>query len=325
MSVFEKHQIEKISSWNEQLNHSVKLELVLTDHAEGKQIEAVGQALEQTAPNLSIERVKADTGLPGFRIKENILFSAFPLQKEFDPFMEALSFLDGSLPELPENVRQDLDAVSMPVMLKLYIALACPHCPAMVKTVIPLAVHCKNIFLEIIDGSLFTEKAQADNVLSAPCLILDDDFRWTEYVDSLEITDMLTQRDPSRLGARTLKTILENGDAEWITDQMVEKGLVFESFYKLLLHETWSVRLGAMVVVEDLGERAPEIAASMCPVLIDAFKKHDISIQGDILYALGEAGSEETLDWIKNVLPTLEHEDLIDAAKDAMETLESNV
>lgn len=325
MTVFEKDQLQKLQDWNSLLDIPVGVELVLAEHREDKQIEAVGKALEKAAPKLRIERGENESGLPGLQLKKNIRFSALPLQKEFEPFIQALSYLGGSPPELPEGIQSKLDKINVPVMLKLYIALACPHCPAMVKNVIPLAFHCPNIHLDIIDGTLFSQEAQQDSVMSAPCLILDDDFRWTEYVDAEEITDMITQRDPSRLGARTLRTILENGDAEWLVDQMIEKGEIFSSFYQLLLHETWSVRLGAMVVVEDLGERAPEIAQTMCPVLMDAFEKYGVTVQGDILYALGEAGSPRTQDWIKSILPSLEHEDLIDAAEDALESLESRI
>ena len=76
-----------------------------------------------------------------------------------------------------------------------------------------------------------------------------------------------------------------------------------------------------MVVIEELAETDPDLAASMCPVLIDLFDKKNVPIQGDILYALGEAGTMETREWIRTKLPRLEHPDLIDAAKDALDSL----
>ena len=159
--------------------------------------------------------------------------------------------------------------------------------------------------------------------MSAPCLILDDDFRWTGSVPAQEIVKMITSRDPSQLSAKTLKTILEQGDAAWIARQMVKKKKIFDAFIKLLVHETWSVRLGAMVVIEELVETDPDIAALLCPPLIDLFDGKDIPIQGDILYALGEAGDRKTKKWISEKLPKLEHQDLIDAAAEALDSLES--
>ncbi|RLB99077.1 MAG: hypothetical protein DRH90_21035 [Deltaproteobacteria bacterium] len=199
--------------------------------------------------------------------------------------------------------------------------MECPHCPNVVRTIIPMAMICENLHLQIIDGTLFPETAQKDGVMSAPCLILDDDFRWTGEVTAQEIIEIITNRDPSQLSAATLKNILEQGDASWIARQMMEKGKIFDGFIKLLLHETWSVRLGAMVIVEELAETDPKLAAKLCPELIALFDKKEIPVQGDILYVLGEAGNSETKKWINNKIDTLEHQDLIDAANDALETL----
>ncbi len=189
----------------------------------------------------------------------------------------------------------------------------------------PLALYCKNISFHIIDGSLFPKTAQKDGVMSAPCLILDDDFRWTGSVQPQEIIKMITDRDPSQLSAGTLKTILEQGDAAWITQAMIKNKGIFDAFFKLLLHETWSVRLGAMVIVEELAETDPGLAASLGPVLTNLFDEKDVPIQGDILYALGEAGDLETKKWIQTKLPELEHPDLIDAAKDALDSLKTKL
>jgi hypothetical protein len=129
----------------------------------------------------------------------------------------------------------------------------------------------------------------------------------------------------AHLSTGTLKTILEQGDADWIARRMIEKNTIFDAFINLLLHETWSVRLGVMVVVETLAETDPELAARICPLLIHQFHGKDIPVQGDILYALGEAGDRKTMEWIKKKRIELTHTDLIDAAEEALETLASKI
>jgi HEAT repeat protein len=93
----------------------------------------------------------------------------------------------------------------------------------------------------------------------------------------------------------------------------------------LLLHPEWSVRLGAMVVVESLAEEAPPLAARLCPVLVQAFENQTVSVQGDILYALGEVGDQTTRAWIEHIMPDLTHPDLVDAAKDALAAIQDRV
>ena len=159
--------------------------------------------------------------------------------------------------------------------------------------------------------------------MSAPCLILDNGFRWTGAVTAEEVLSMVTQRDVSLLSSQTLKTILEQGDADWISREMIRAGTIFKGFVKLLLHDSWSVRLGAMVVVESLGEESPELALELCPTLIRAFDHSAVPVQGDILYALGETGNLETKKWVGEVFKGLENEEVKEAAKDAIEAIES--
>lgn len=300
-----------------------RIQVVTTGHAEDHQFLSIADELTTLMPDLNIESEKNDTGLPGFRLKDNIVYSAFPFDKELEPFLDALSILSGNGPALLDTLQKPLDDIDIPVRLTFYIALQCPFCPIVAKTVFPLAIHCPHISLHIIDGSLFSETAAKNGVMSAPCLILDDGFRWTGHVNADEILNMITHRDPSKLSAGTLQTILEQGDAAWITRQMKEKRLIFDGFITLLLHDTWSVRLGAMVIVEELCDSAPELAARLCPVLMDRFDEKEIPVKGDILYVLGLSGNETTKKWIKAKFASFGHQDLMDAAEDAVGTLES--
>jgi hypothetical protein len=103
---------------------------------------------------------------------------------------------------------------------------------------------------------------------------------------------------------------------------MIQSDTLFQGFLDLLLHPEWSVRLGAMVVVEHLTENAPAMAARLCPVLMKAFDHvSDISIQGDIFYILGETGNQTTAAWIETKMPGLTHPDLKEAAEDALSAI----
>ncbi len=321
MQKFDEQSTSLIQNWDQAIKDQIKIKLITADHIENNQFLNFTKKLLDTAPKLIIESEKGEKELPCFMLKENITYSALPLSRELTPFLEALSQIDSNEIRLSDSILQSLDKIDIPVSLKLYIALECPHCPNVVKTLMPLAMVCKNLHLHIIDGTLFPETATKDGVMSAPCLILDDDFRWTGEVSAQEVIKMITDRDPSQLSAVTLKNIIEQGDASWIAGQMIEKKKIFDGFIKLLLHEVWSVRLGAMVIVEELVETDPELAAKLCPKLIDLFDTKDVPVQGDILYVLGEAGSSETKKWINNKITTLEHQDLIDAANDALDTL----
>ena len=310
----------QIKDWNQTIVEKVAIRLDVTGHKEDDSFKNVAGQLTRYASNLEINVEESENDLPGFILSENISFHAFPAEKELEPFLNTLSRLNTHSGE--PNHGHDFEKIDIPVELNLYIALMCPHCPQMVNTLVPLAIGDPNIHLNIIDGSLFPELAQKNRVMAAPCLILDNDFRWTGSVSAEEVHKMICDRDPATLSVESLKNILEQGDASWITHQMIETGKIFDSVIQLLIHETWSVRLGAMVIVEELAEANPGLAADLCSPLMQIYGQKDTTVQGDILYALGEAGSLDIIEWINAQIPEMDHPDLIESANDAIDTLE---
>ncbi|WP_321418225.1 thioredoxin family protein [uncultured Desulfobacter sp.] len=309
---------ERIKSWTP-LGRPI-LDIAETEHTEQKRFETFAGQWQEISDSISWTTGSQPADLPGFFLKNNILYSALPLERELSPFLKGLDALDE--PALDDGLLKTLSNLETPCRMTLYIALQCPHCPGMVEQLLPLAAACENIHLHIIDGSLFPEKAQEDKVMSAPCLILNDETRWTGAVAQEEIVDMILNKESMDLDTKALKTILEDGRAAWITERMLASNQLFKGFSGLLLHETWSVRLGAMVVVEALAEKSPKLCTELEKTLIDVFSTKDVPVQGDILYALGEIGTPDTRDWIEAQQETLTHEDLKDAAADAIQSIE---
>lgn len=332
-----------ITQWAEdQPKHQaedLQIKFMASGHESDNKLEQFCDMLTQLAPCIKIDKGRdSDIELPEIRVRKNIIYSAVPLAMELKPFLKALSLASGTsssengtpkktakgtISLVPEKIKQDLEKIDIPVQLTLYVAEACPHCPGVVNTILPMAFACDHIFLTIIDGTLFTEKAAKNSVMSAPCLILDDDFRWTGAVSLEEVTDMIVNRKAANLSASTLKMILEDGRAAWIAHQMMEQNRIFSGFIDLLTHEIWSVRLGAMVILEELAEENRALAAKIAPPLWKIFDKADIPVKGDILYALGEAGDIKIKQEILDITKTLENQDLKDAAMEAVENIES--
>ncbi len=235
------------------------------------------------------------------------------------------------LPALSNEIMAKLASIKEPFEAKLYVARQCPHCPHFIQTVLPIALSSENIRLNIIDGTIATEQAAADNIMSVPCLILDG-FRCSgskitpsELIDI--IINIVVKHDPAGLTTSSLKNILEDGKADWIAQQMVDTNTLFKGFIGLITHEIWSVRLGAMVVLEEIAQQAPELALTIAPELLNLFSKADIPTQGDILYALGMVGDKAVKDSIIRFMDNqqINHADVIEAAEDAIDSIESRL
>ncbi|MBF0467339.1 MAG: thioredoxin family protein [Desulfamplus sp.] len=225
---------------------------------------------------------------------------------------------------LSEAIRGALSTLEVPVELKLYVAGQCPHCPGVIRALVPLAAEFEKIHLTIIDGTMHADLASSDSIMSVPSVVLDNGFRWTGSVNPEEIADIIANRDLSNLSTSSLKTILEEGKARWIARQMLDCKTMFPGFTALITHETWSVRLGAMVVLESIAEQSPELALTIAPELLGRFSDiADTPTQGDILYALGEIGDESVKKQITGLMNRISHPEVMEAAKAAVESIES--
>jgi len=109
-----------------------------------------------------------------------------------------------------------------------------------------------------------------------------------------------------------------------LADKMIEAGRVFPAFPDVLTQELFSIRLGAMVIMEDLGERAPALARTALEPLWQKMPGSDEAVQGDIIYLVGEIGD---IDWVPRLEAFLNlgvSPDLEDAVQDALDALTSN-
>jgi len=328
---FESKDKEIIFNWNNIQKQDIQIQIISAENEYDESFELFGKLIEENISCIKVVKQKdEDAPLPIIKLSDNIFYHAIPLDKQLEPFLNSLSLINNTATsfdiknkiDFSETTKSNLLKIDIPVNLKLYIAQQCPHCPKMINFIVPLAVNCKNINLKIIDGTIFTEQAQKDKVMSSPCLILDNDFRWTGDVTTDEITNMIINRDPSSLSVLSLKNILEDGKASWITQQMLEQNKIFKNFISLMLDEIWSVRLGAMVIIEDLVENSSELALKLVPKLLENFENSPESVQGDILYALGEIGNQKTKNQIIDLVKNFDNPELKEAAQEAIEAIE---
>ena len=321
--MFSSEEKALIKTFSLRQKHDIIIKFIESGQKEDKSINNFLSELSDLSPHIQVKtEQKKDNHLPEIVIAENIKYAAVPLAQELEPFLNALlPELVSSQSILSQKVRKDLKKIEIPVKLKLFVAGECPHCAGFVNNMAAMAHACKNIDVTIIDAALFTKEAARNSIMSVPCLVLDEEFRWTGTIAMEEITHVLADRDPAGLKAENLRTILENGKASWLTRQMIAKNMIFPEFIKLVIHGIWSVRLGAMVVVEELAEKNIELANKICPVLWKQYPSVSMDVKGDILYAIGEAGTSKDIKLIENTIKSSDSPELKEAARDALENI----
>lgn len=310
---------DKIVKWNRARPALRPLRLIKNGDGRVKSVALFCDALSSAATGIHVKAQSDESAsLPGLRIGDTIYYHAVPAGPELDPFLTALE--DRGLP-LGEGLQASVDRIEAPAQIRLYIAPHCPFCPQAVRKLLPLAASSPLIRLEIIDGALFKDEADAAAIQSAPTTVLDSQYRWVGLPPVPEILRLILDRDPSQLGPSALRGMIEEGNAAGLARLMVDADKVFPAFTELLTHEKWPVRLGAMACFEYLAESAPRLAARYIDPLWECFQDTDTQVRGDIAYLMGESGSREAVKHLESIIQGDFTEELKEAALEGLQSL----
>ncbi|WP_373498114.1 hypothetical protein [Desulfococcus sp.] len=314
-----------ISEWNDRLPGDVTAILIRAGNAQDDPFLEFCRIFKKWAPK--VDFIPADVPgkrAPAIEIRPGLRYRAIPAGPELGPFLDALS----GPPSEPMPEADLAEAPAFPMRLTLYIADRCPFCPGAVRSLLPLTADGGPADLTIVDAGRFPEDAAADGVRSVPALVFRDPVGgdricWTGTLSIPEILGVAASRDPSRLGAESMASMIEAGDAAGLADMMLQKGMIFPAFLELLTHEKWPTRLGAMVAAETLAEKSPKLGACLIEPLWALFPAAEEAVQGDILYLLGTVGDAGILGRLASVISGPHPTQVKEAAREAVAAIRS--
>ncbi len=313
---------KQITALNKTLAKEIQIKCLHNDHEQSDPIVQFCDYLSQQVPKISVKKESGDADeFPAIHIHDGLSYQAVPTGTEIAPFIEALQMTAADTAQVDQDIALQLESIDLPTHLVLYVAAQCSFCPQAVRQLLPLLVANRHIHLTVIDAMSFPELAEKDKLQSVPTLILEDQFRWTGTFLTNEIVEIMAKRDPSALGPLSLEMMLKEGDAGRLTEMMLKKAQIFPAFYDLLLHPKWPVRLGAMVVMEELIEKNPDLAAQTIPSLWQQFDAVDDRVKGDLVYILGQIAPLETKPLLESILEGDYEEEVKEAAREAIEQL----
>ncbi len=319
-----KKKADAIRKWNEGLIHGVTLRLIRTDGSQSRAIEGFIRDFSELAPGIVLEEEKGkDEDLPGIYIRKSWELHFVPEGTELDPFLDLLSAVDMGAADIRDDIRDILENHSGGVPLTLFLSTQCHNCPAVMRQIAPLPLVNPALRVRVIDGLLFPDQASEHRIQAVPTLIGEGGIRWTGQIRLEEVIEALVSRDKERFDKETIERMITEGDAAPLADMMIEAGRLFPDFLDVLTQELFSIRLGAMVIMEDIAERAPDLARTALEPLWQKMSGSDESVQGDIIYLVGEIGD---IDWVPRLEVFLKvgvSPDLEDAVQDALDALTS--
>jgi hypothetical protein len=137
-----------------------------------------------------------------------------------------------------------------------------------------------------------------------------------------EVLEVIIHRDPQDLSAQILNRMVVEGDAALLAEMMLKSGCVYPAFLDVLSNPLLSVRLGAMVAAEEIGERDRTLGWAILEGLWGRLDTLPDSVKGDMLYLFGELGSSEWAPRLRGLIEKGLQGELREAAEEAIENLD---
>ncbi len=160
-------------------------------------------------------------------------------------------------------------------------------------------------------------------VRSAPTVILDGEFRWAGQIRLEELVDTLISRDAAQLDQQALVGMLREGNATQLAQMMLRRRQIFPAFMPLLGHAEWSVRMGAMVTLEEIADQEPQVAQQAIGSVREFLDSAPESVRGDVIYLLGRLGDVGSVERLRQMLTKETNEELRDVLAEALDALGS--
>jgi len=319
-----KRREDGIRKWNDGLTRGISVVLVRTESPQSSIIESFARDLSALAPNIVLEERTGGKGeLPGLLIGESWRLHFVPEGTELDPFLDLLSAIDRGEAPLRNDLREMLKQYPDEIPLTLFLSTQCPNCPLVMRQIAPLPLIHPGIHLTAIDGLLFPDLASEHRILAVPTLIGEGGVRWTGQIRLEAVIETLMHRGEGRFTREVLERMITEGNAGSLADTMIQADRLFPAFLDLLTHEVFSLRLGAMVVMEELGERAPGLARSALEPLWKRMAQADESVRGDIIYVIGVIGDSAWISRLESLMGGGVSGALEEAAQDAIASLKA--
>ena len=157
----------------------LKLQLHLDERPVSRELKGYMEALAELTDKLTIEMGDGREEAPCVKVLRSdgswsgLAFHGVPGGHEFTSFVLGLYNAAGPGQPLDADIRQAIAGLGKHDM-KVLVSLSCTMCPDLVTAAQRIAAENGNITAQVYDLNHFPELRDKYNVMSVPCLVIDD-------------------------------------------------------------------------------------------------------------------------------------------------------
>ena len=142
---------------------------------------------------------KVISHIDGALTDTGIVFSGIPGGHEFTSLILAILQAGGHTLKLDEGIQKLIKRFNKPLQFQTYVSLSCHSCPEVVQALNQFALLNDDISNEMIDGALFQEQVEANNIQGVPAVFLNGKPFANGLIDTAKLIEKLQEQFPDLL------------------------------------------------------------------------------------------------------------------------------
>ena len=203
--------LDAVKSYSENMTRPITFVLGSGEHSKRAELIDFLTKIAGTTDKINFDSTATDDSLPSpisFKvishiddvlIDTGIVFSGIPGGHEFTSLILAILQAGGHTLKLDEGIQKLIKRFNKPLQFQTYVSLSCHSCPEVVQALNQFALLNNDISNEMIDGALFQEQIEANNIQGVPAVFLNGKPFANGLIDTAKLIEKLQEQFPDLL------------------------------------------------------------------------------------------------------------------------------
>ena len=203
--------LDAVKSYSENMTRPITFVLGSGEHSKRAELIDFLTKIAGTTDKIHFDSTATDDSLPSpisFKVVSDIddaltdtgiVFSGIPGGHEFTSLILAILQAGGHTLKLDEGIQKLIKRFNKPLQFQTYVSLSCHSCPEVVQALNQFALLNDDISNEMIDGALFQEQVEANNIQGVPAVFLNGKPFANGLIDTAKLIEKLQEQFPDLL------------------------------------------------------------------------------------------------------------------------------
>ena len=203
--------LDAVKSYSENMTRPITFVLGSGEHSKRAELIDFLTKIAGTTDKIHFDSTANDDSLPSpisFKVVSHIddvltdtgiVFSGIPGGHEFTSLILAILQAGGHTLKLDEGIQKLIKRFNKPLQFQTYVSLSCHSCPEVVQALNQFALLNDDISNEMIDGALFQEQVEANNIQGVPAVFLNGKPFANGLIDTAKLIEKLQEQFPDLL------------------------------------------------------------------------------------------------------------------------------